>query len=43
MCIYKWLCSIDSEKYNFTNNRPQTTLYNAMQAMNIPPLALSSK
>ncbi len=27
MCIYKWLCSIDSEKYNFTNNRPQTNFF----------------
>ena len=43
MCIYKWLCSIDSEKYNFTNNRPQTNLYNEMQSMNIPPLALFLK
>jgi hypothetical protein len=43
MCIYKWLCSINSEKYNFTNNRPQTNLYNEMQSMNIPPLALFLK
>ena len=43
MCIYKWLCSIDSENYNFTNNRPQTNLYNEMQSMNIPPLALFLK
>ena len=43
MCIYEWLFSIDSENYNFCKNRPQTTLYNEMQSMNIPPLALFLK
>jgi len=40
MCLYKWLLSIDSDNYNFTNNRPKTDLYKDMQSMNIPPLAL---
>jgi len=43
MCIYEWLFSIDSENYNFCKNRPQTNLYNEMQSMNIPPLALFLK
>lgn len=40
MCFYKWLINIDSDNYDFTNNRPQTELYKEMQSMNIPPLAL---
>lgn len=43
MCFYKWLISIDSNDYDFTNNRPITNLYNDMQEMNIPPLALFLK
>ena len=43
MCFYKWLMSIDSDNYDFTNNRPVTNLYNDMQEMNIPPLALFLK
>ena len=43
MCFYKWLINIDSDNYNFERNRPKTDLYNEMQSMNIPPLALFLK
>lgn len=39
--VYKWFlnCDVD-EKYDFQNNRPITTDYKAVQALNIPIIAL---
>jgi hypothetical protein len=34
--FYKYLLSLDSDDYNFTNNRPQTNIYNDMKEANKP-------
>jgi hypothetical protein len=39
-CFYNYLMKIDSDNYNFTDNRPRGELYNNMQKINIPPIAL---
>jgi hypothetical protein len=41
--FYHYLMNLDSDNFNFTNERPTTNLYNEMQELNIPPFILFLK